>query len=112
MLIHMYGSVEQALEWGYGLCLLREGELLCETFAGPAANGIIEMGVETMPHHQKHGYAHITCAHLIQRMEAQGYQTYWNCAKQNLPSAALARKLGYRTEREYRLLAWFKKERE
>jgi len=108
MLIHMYGSVEQALEWGYGLCLLREGELLCETFAGPAANGIIEVGVETMPHHQKRGYAHITCAHLIQRMEAKGYQTYWNCAKQNTPSAALARKLGYRTEREYRLLAWNK----
>jgi len=108
MLIHMYGSVEQALEWGYGLCLLRGDELLCETFAGPAANGIIEVGVETMPHHQKHGYAHITCAHLIQHMEAQGYQTYWNCAKQNTPSAALARKLGYRTEREYRLLAWNK----
>jgi RimJ/RimL family protein N-acetyltransferase len=108
MLIHMYGSVDQALEWGYGLCLLREDELLCETFAGPAANGIIEVGVETMPHHQKQGYAHITCAHLIQRMEAQGYQTYWNCAKQNIASAALARKLGYRTEKEYRLLAWNK----
>jgi RimJ/RimL family protein N-acetyltransferase len=38
-----------------------------------------------------------------------GQQTWWNCAKQNVASAALARKLGYRTEREYRVLAWFNK---
>ena len=108
LLVHMYGSVQEALKWGYGLCLMRDDELLCETFAGPAANGIIEIGVETNPHHMQKGYAYITCAHLIHEMERQGYHTYWNCAKDNLPSAALARKLGYRTEKEYRLLAWLK----
>jgi RimJ/RimL family protein N-acetyltransferase len=108
LLIHMYGSVQQALEWGYGLCLMHNGEILCETFAGPAANGIIEIGVETHPHHMQKGYASITCAHIIHEMEQQGYLTYWNCAKQNQPSIALARKLGYRCEKEYRLLAWFK----
>ena len=51
----------------------------------------------------------VTCAHLIRDCEARGYQTYWNCARQNLASAAVARKLGYRTEKEYRLLAWFKR---
>jgi hypothetical protein len=110
MLIRMYGSMQQALKWGYGLCLMREDELLCETFAGPEANGEIEIGVETLPHHLQKGYATITCAHLIHEMEQQGYRTYWNCDKNNLPSAALARKLGYRNEREYRLLAWFKNE--
>jgi RimJ/RimL family protein N-acetyltransferase len=108
LLIHIYGSVQQALKWGYGLCLMQEDELLCETFAGPEANGVIEIGVETQPHHMQKGYASITCAHLILEMEKQGYQTYWNCDKSNLPSVALARKLGYRTEREYRLQAWFK----
>jgi RimJ/RimL family protein N-acetyltransferase len=110
MLIHMFGSVQQALEWGYGLCLMHGDELLCEAFAGPAANGIIEIGVETHPHHMRKGYATITCAHLIHEMELQGYITYWNCARDNLPSAALAHKLGYQTEKEYRLLAWFKKD--
>jgi hypothetical protein len=108
LLIHMYGSIHSALEWGYGLCLLRDGELLCETFAGPASKGVIEIGVETQPHHMHKGYAFFTCAHLIHTMEQQGYRTYWNCAKGNLPSTALARKLGYRTVNEYRLLAWYK----
>jgi RimJ/RimL family protein N-acetyltransferase len=69
---------------------------------------MIEIGVETHPHHMRKGYATLTCAHLIAEMEQQGYSTYWNCAKGNLPSAALARRLGYRTEKEYRLVAWFK----
>jgi RimJ/RimL family protein N-acetyltransferase len=56
------------------------------------------------------GYATITCAHLIQEMEQQGYLTYWNCAKDNQASIALARKLGYQTEKVYRLLAWFRKD--
>jgi RimJ/RimL family protein N-acetyltransferase len=43
-------------------------------------------------------------------MELLGYQTYWNCAKGNVASATLARKLGYHTEKEYRLLAWSKLE--
>jgi hypothetical protein len=106
-LMRMFGSLDQALNWGYGLCLLRGDELLCETFAGPAASGVIEIGVETHPHHMRKGYAYITCAHLVDRMEALDYATYWNCAGDNLPSAALARRLGYRTEREYRLKAWF-----
>lgn len=108
LLIRMYGSVDQALEWGYGLCLLRDDELLCESFAGPAANGIIELGVETNPHHLHKGYATITCVHLIQQVESLGYLTYWNCAEQNEASIALARKLGYRTEKKYHLRAWSK----
>ena len=108
LLIHMYGSVQVALKWGYGLCLTRNGEILCETFAGPIGNGVIEIGVETHPHHIRKGYGALTCAHLILEMEQQGYQTYWNCAKQIQASIALAHKLGYRNEKEYRLLAWSK----
>ncbi len=101
--MRMFGSIQQALEWGYGLCLVHGDELVCEAFAGPSAGGVIEIGVETHPRHMQKGYAVITCSHLIHIMEQQGFQTYWNCAKQNLPSAALARRLGYQTEREYQI---------
>ena len=110
LLIHMYGSIQLALDWGYGLCLLREDELLCEAFAGPCANSVIEIGVETQPHHMHKGYATITCSQLIHQMEHLGFNTYWNCASANQASIALARKLGYQTQKEYRLLAWFKPE--
>ncbi|MEO7909877.1 MAG: GNAT family N-acetyltransferase [Roseiflexaceae bacterium] len=106
----LYGSVEQALEKGSACFLMRGDEICCESYAYFAALGIIEIAISTREQYRGQGYATITCAHLIRECEAHGYQTYWNCARQNLVSAALARKLGYRTEKEYRLLAWLKRE--
>lgn len=105
----LYGSAEQALEKVHARFLMRGDEICCESYAYFAALGTIEIATSTREPYRGRGYATITCAHLIQACEAHGYQTYWNCAKQNLASAAIARKLGYRTEKEYRLLAWFKR---
>jgi len=105
-LITMFGSADQALRRGYGLCFIQNGEIVCEAFAGPSASGMIEIGVECHPQHLHQGYATLTCSHLIQAMEQQGYSTYWNCAKGNQASIALARRLGYQIMKEYRLKAW------
>jgi hypothetical protein len=104
------GSAERFLQLGLGYCLLRGDEILCESYGGPVVRGVAELGVITHEAHRGRGYATITCAHLVQAYEAQGHQTYWNTALQNLASAAVARKLGYRTERAYRLWAWNKDE--
>jgi GNAT superfamily N-acetyltransferase len=104
----LYGSAEQALEKLQARFLMQGDAICCESYAYFAALGTIEIAVSTSEPYRGRGYATITCAHLIQACEAQGYQTYWNCAKQNLASAAVARKLGYCTEKEYRLLAWYK----
>ena len=47
-------------------------------------------------------------ARLIQEIEAKGKRTYWNCTIQNVGSAAIARKLGYRIRKEFRCMAWRK----
>jgi hypothetical protein len=43
---------------------------------------------------------------MIRDCEQLGWETYWNCSATNLPSMRLARKLGYRTEKPYHLIAW------
>jgi RimJ/RimL family protein N-acetyltransferase len=101
-----FGSEAAFLAKGLGLCLLRGDEILCEASTGPAVSDLIELGVITREQHQGQGHATLTCTHLIELCRQRGYLTYWNCAKQNLASAAVARKLGYQTEREYKLLAW------
>ena len=107
----LYGSADRALEILHARFLMRGDEICCEAYAYFAALGTIEIATSTRQAYRGRGYATITCTHLIQDCEARGYQTYWNCARQNLASAAVARKLGYRTEKEYRLLAWFKRNR-
>jgi GNAT superfamily N-acetyltransferase len=104
----VFGSVEKALKWGLGLCLMRDEEILSEASAGPSANGFIEIGVETKKQHRHHGCATRLSAHLIQQCEELGFRTYWNCDERNQASIALAHKLGYRSKKQYRLVAWLR----
>ncbi len=41
-----------------------------------------------------------------------GVAAYWDCVKLNLGSFKIARKLGFRNERSYKILAWFPPNRE
>ena len=107
LLVSIFGSAEKALANGFGLCLVRDGRVLSEAHAGPAALGLIEIGTMTHERHRYRGYATLVCAHLVHACEDLGFQTYWNCAKQNQASVAIARKLGYTTMQEYELRAWF-----
>jgi GNAT superfamily N-acetyltransferase len=101
-----FGTVEKALENGFGLALFMGKEYLSNAFAGPTYAGLIEIGTETAESHRGHGFATVVCANLIHLCESRGYQTYWNCNQGNLASMTLARKMGYRNEKPYRLLYW------
>jgi RimJ/RimL family protein N-acetyltransferase len=94
------------LEKGFGFCLVKEQELLSEAFAADAALGMIEIGTITGDSYRQRGYATLCCAQLIRECEARGYRTYWNCAKDNLASAGLARRMGYQSEKEFRYIVW------
>jgi len=104
-----YSSTERALEDMSGFFLMKGDEILCEALAGAEILGTHEIGIDTPEPYRQRGYATVTCAKLTQFCEQQGLHTYWNCNKFNGASVALARKLGYQTEKEYRLLIWEKK---
>jgi RimJ/RimL family protein N-acetyltransferase len=106
--VQRYGSLEAFLEQGVAVCLLRGREILCEAYADGSVNGVREIGVRTGERYRGQGLATITCAHLIKACAEAGDRVYWNCAKSNAASAAVARKLGFQNQREYQLIAWFK----
>jgi hypothetical protein len=106
--VRRHGSVEAFLAKGLAVCLVHGDEILCEAYAGPRVMGVRELGAITHKSYRRRGLATITCAYLIEVCERSGDRTYWNCATTNVASAAVARKLGYQTEREYQLRAWFR----
>jgi RimJ/RimL family protein N-acetyltransferase len=106
--ISRYGSVQSLLETGVAVSLMRGHEILSEAYADISVNGVREIGVTTQEAHRGQGFATITCAHLIRICAQVGDRAYWDCAKRNPASAAVARKLGFENEREYQLIAWFK----
>jgi hypothetical protein len=101
-----FGSVENVLRHTLGVVILHNETVICEAATGAPTHGLIEIGVTTAESYRQQGFATIACARLIELCEAQGYNTWWDCAKQNIPSTKLARKLGYQNEREYRYVWW------
>jgi len=106
--VTFYGGAEMWEKICFGYCLMRGDEILSEATVGPPGMGLYEPGVFTQKDHRGKGYGTMVVARLIQEIEAMGGRTYWNCAKQNIASGAVARKLGYRIEKEYRCMAWSK----
>jgi GNAT superfamily N-acetyltransferase len=106
--VKLAGGIKNWEKTCFGYCLMYGNEILSEATVGPSAQGLYEPGVFTKKEQRGKGYATMVVARLIQEIEIIGGQTYWNCAKQNIASGAVARKLGYRVEKEFRCLAWNK----
>ncbi len=101
-----FGSVEKVMEQTLGVMILDGEAVVCEAATGAPTQGRIEVGVTTARTHRQRGFAAMACASLIRECEARGYSTWWDCAKQNIPSVNLAQKLGYIHGREYRYTLW------
>jgi len=102
----MAGSPELALRHGLGYALLDGERVVSEAFAGPVVENALELGVITDDTYQRRGLATVVSARTILECERLGHETWWNTATTNTGSARLARKLGYQTERQYRVLSW------
>jgi len=103
-----FGSVEYVMKHTLGVMLLEGDTLICEAATGAPTHGHIEVGVTTAESYRQRGFAAMACASLIRECEERGYFTWWDCAKQNVASARLAKKLGYENGREYRYAWWAK----
>ena len=101
-----YGSAErfEALAVGFGI--LADDRLVAECIAGPRVRGTMEMGVATREAHRGRGYATLACRHVARACEAAGDTVWWNASAPNEPSLAIARRLGFRVERRYELIAY------
>ena len=95
------GSLDNFLEYGLGMCLLRGDEILAEAYASALGKTRAEIGAFTSQAYRGRGYATITCAYLIEACEQRGYQAYWSCDADHAASIRVARKLGFRQERPY-----------
>jgi hypothetical protein len=99
-----FGTAENYLRHGIGLCLTTGDEIRCEAYAVYRGAGMFEIGAVTHEGYRQRGYALLTCQHLVHICEARGWPTYWSCNQENAASAATARKLGYRVQRAYQFL--------
>jgi hypothetical protein len=98
------GTEEQFLRHGIGVCLLHEADICSEAYAVFRGADRFEIGVITNEAYRRRNLAYLTCLQLAVLCTEGGYPTYWSCHQDNAGSMETARKLGYRTQRAYKIL--------
>jgi RimJ/RimL family protein N-acetyltransferase len=100
-----FGSAERWAELSLGFAVMIGDEMVAECLAGPRTRGLLEMGVVTRKAHRRRGYGTLVSRLTARACEARGDRVWWNTNADNAPSLAIARRLGFRTERRYELVA-------
>jgi RimJ/RimL family protein N-acetyltransferase len=103
--LHAFGSIERWLDLGVGFGVMAGEELAAEAMAGPRVRGLLEMGVATRERFRRRGYGTLVSRLTARACEARGDRVWWNANAGNVPSIAIARRLGFRRERRYEVVA-------
>jgi GNAT superfamily N-acetyltransferase len=103
--MHAFGSIERWMELGVGFAVMVGDEMAAESMAGPRCRGLLEMGVVTRERYRRRGFGTVVSQLTARACEARGDRVWWNANAANAPSLSIARRLGFRTERRYRLVA-------
>ena len=101
----MWPSVGRFLDYGFGLCLLRGKEIVCRCTAEYVSGKQCGVGIATFPGYEGRGLATLTARAFVARCLREGIAPHWDCWTSNLPSVAVAEKVGFVRDVEYAV--WF-----
>ena len=92
---YFWRDAGQFSEEGAGFSRLADGNPVSTAFSAFVADGILELGIETVPEHRGKGHAEQACRALIEHCMDNGLEPVWSCRRDNTPSLSLAGKLGF-----------------
>lgn len=94
-------SQAEFLHTGFGFCLLQGDEIVTWCTAEYVSDGKCGVGIETAVEHMRRGFATLTASAFVEHAVAKGITPHWDSWKMNLPSVAVAHKVGFRLISEY-----------
>jgi len=95
-------QLDSYFDFGYGICLLFEGDVVCEAYMVYVAEGRTELNVGTVELFRGRGLATIASAFLAEEARKREQEFTWNCSTDNVGSMKVARRLSFRSEGPYR----------
>lgn len=102
-----FAGADEFLQKGLGVVLLRDNLPVAGASSYAVCRSGLEIEIDVREEFRRQGLGTICCAALVLLCLDRGWTPFWDAA--NLPSVALAQKLGYRFFNEYRAY-WIQKE--
>jgi RimJ/RimL family protein N-acetyltransferase len=98
--IEIWGGADTFVARCFGFCLLADDHIVSFATACGIGGGEAEVEVGTVPEYRNRGLATLACSAFLEECLARGLTPAWSCEAGNAPSAALARRLGFRNLEE------------
>ncbi|MBM3138970.1 MAG: GNAT family N-acetyltransferase [Chloroflexi bacterium] len=91
----VFGGAQAFLERGRSICLFEGESLVAESYGTARADGVIELGIVAHQPARRRGLGTAASALMALACLGEGLAPTWHCDARNLPSAAIARRLGF-----------------
>lgn len=109
------GNVEQVVGWvrsfwrsnhdfektGFGFCLVHGATIVSWCLSVYVSGKNYELGLATAPAYRRRGCATLTAAACVEHCTANNLTPHWHCWDDNLPSIAVAEKVGFKKRMDY-----------
>jgi RimJ/RimL family protein N-acetyltransferase len=97
-----WGSVDNFLEKGFGICLLHGDAIISRCIADNVSGAACEVGIGTAEGYRRRGFAALTLAATVEYCLSQGLTRIgWHCLENNTGSWKTAEKIGFERTRRY-----------
>jgi RimJ/RimL family protein N-acetyltransferase len=97
-----WGSVEEFLRRGFGVCTLRDRRVVSWSVADCVSGEACEIGIHTADEYRRRGLATLTAVAAVDYALSHGLrQVGWHCDEYNVGSIRVAENAGFTLERKY-----------
>lgn len=93
-----WGSKQSFLNKGFGVCLIKNDEMVACAFSAAVSKEYVDIGVETSEKYRGNGYGKVVAAAMVDEIIRQGKVPTWACDTQNVGSMKIACSVGFKIE--------------
>ncbi|KPJ63458.1 hypothetical protein AMJ44_14455 [candidate division WOR-1 bacterium DG_54_3] len=96
-----WNSVDDFLRNGFGFCLMHDRVIACWCTAEYVSGKKCGIGIETAKEYRERGFAKLTTCAFVDYCISNNILPHWDSWKDNLPSIAVAEKIGFKKALDY-----------
>jgi len=100
-ILSFWHSTQDFTRTGFGFCLIQAQTILSWCLSVYVSGNRFELGLATDAAHRKQGFATLTASACIDHCVSNRLTPLWHCWDDNLPSIAVAEKVGFEKALEY-----------
>jgi len=105
-IIFNWNSVDNYIQKGFGFCLLRADEIVSWCISGNNVGKKCKLTIGTDEKYRNKGFASLIASIFLEHCLKDNLMSVLHCGTENLPSIAVAKKIGFEKELLYPVYTW------